>query len=391
MDFCNELKKIGELYEENDKIINLLSTLSNIGVIAGGSVVYSLNDFVPKDSVGDIDLFVNSKDKMLESVDLIHKKFPKCEFNVHDVYNIQGIISMVTIDIYENSSHPIQVILYDFESIEDDLLDLFDIDYVQCGIHKNKVIITKRCEESHRERKILKISSNVKRHRLEKATLKNFQCIIFETIDNDYTILPTINISLEDFLNLNLNFLRKNEYFERDYSKKMILTDSIYISHIEVVKRPHCNVEELHDTDTNGCKRFDTCSYMTFEDEEGLEGTTKISSFSHRVDILNICRDTNRIFIKDDSFFNSNLLRYNDECFSSIDSLDVGSKIFLITPYYKNLIHDTLRGIVKNYKHYNENNILPIHALYNYQVIGHNFEFKNLMIKSAKRNRNRIN
>ena len=75
-----ELKKITELYKESygensnydlssylghtlqikkNNLEDIFKILNTKGVIAGGSVVYALNDFVPKTSVGDIDIFIN--------------------------------------------------------------------------------------------------------------------------------------------------------------------------------------------------------------------------------------------------------------------------------------------------------------------------------------------
>jgi hypothetical protein len=395
MDYCKELKRISDnLFDRNEEVLELLSKLSNIGIIAGGSVVYALNSFVPKETVGDIDVFVNNKDDFRICRELIYENFPDCEL-ISNYYQF-GInsISIIDIIILENYP-PIQLILNKFVS-HTELLEGFDMDYIQCGIHNNIIHKTKWCIESHEKREILRVSSNIKEGRLIKATLKNFKSIVFKIAGQRNRIPDKMVIDIEILRNSNLAFLKSNPYFGEEASKIVILTNTGYVSHIEIDKDEDINVEELHDVEYDEYgddeyihnplivhKSFTTSTYLTFECEGGLQEVIEVSSFTYKLNIKNVCDETYRIFIEDHGFFDDNALRFNDMRLTE-KLLSKEENILSVTPYYKNLKYSKLRGIA-HYKNYDLSNVLSIQHNYNYDVYGHKFEYRCSNIKSAKR------
>jgi hypothetical protein len=392
MDYCEELVRISNnLFDGNEKVLNLLSKLSNIGIIAGGSVVYALNSFVPKETVGDIDVFVNTKIDFWKCVELIYEKFPDCKFTIGSSHIVNHPTSIINVNIVETKSPPIQLILREFVSPKK-LLKNFDIDYVQCGIHNNKLLITKFCKESHKERKILRVRPNIKEERLIKATRKNFKSIVFKIIEHTPFEFAKDPIDIESLRNSNLNFLKNSPYFGEETDKKMILTNTVYISTIEITKQENFNIEDLHDVPHDvelnhvwpPCKRFTTNTYLTFDNEDGLQETIGVSSFSYKITIKDICEETLRIFIEDDVFLSDNLLRYNYDMHDDVSSIAKRENILIIYPYYKNLKECNLRGIA-SFKNYPNSNMLPIEPNCNYDVVGHEFENRYSNIKSCKK------
>ena len=55
MDIINNISRLFTTFNAN----KLLQVINKYGVIAGGSVVYALNDFVKKKSVGDVYIIKN--------------------------------------------------------------------------------------------------------------------------------------------------------------------------------------------------------------------------------------------------------------------------------------------------------------------------------------------
>jgi hypothetical protein len=400
MDYCEELVRISNnLFDGNEKVLNLLSKLSNIGIIAGGSVVYALNSFVPKESVGDIDVFVNKENDIMNCIELIYEKFPNCEKIVYNFETLQNDnYSIVIIKILENCP-PIQIILYKFIS-HIELLEGFDIDYVGCGIHNNKLYITKDCIKSHNERKILKVRTSIKYERLLKATRKGFKCIIFKRERTKYYKNPIEVIkTIEELRNINWSFFSNVEYFdEEQQNAPFVLTDSAIVKTVEVGGKK----EGTDENNNIFIFRYKTFTYLTFETEDVFQIDIKIKLFSYYVNIQKIDNEDSVILIEDDLFltkrklvyemFNRNFfLENHDEQFLILkNSFPLGENILLVSPYYESLESQDLSGAIKNIEDLNEN-ILPIYAAFNYEVIGHEFEFESesynkvLNIKSCKK------
>ncbi len=149
----------------------ILKELSEYGVIAGGSIVFALNEFVPLESVGDIDIFVNTKENYDNCIKLLYSlfdiKFKIIAFGDEKNY---AVVNMLI-----NNKYNIQIIYNDFITPVD-VIDVFDIDYVQCALHKGELYITDRCLRSHRHRQIFEVSDiRFRNNRLQKAVYKGFK------------------------------------------------------------------------------------------------------------------------------------------------------------------------------------------------------------------------
>ena len=117
-----ELKKITELYKESygensnydlssylghtlqikkNNLEDIFKILNTKGVIAGGSVVYALNDFVPKTSVGDIDIFINDPKIFKECLGLIKENYPRTKFLRFSGYLSKKNLSVISVEFME--------------------------------------------------------------------------------------------------------------------------------------------------------------------------------------------------------------------------------------------------------------------------------------------------
>lgn len=186
--------------------------------IAGGSIVYALNSFVPKSSVGDIDVFVNNISDFIT----IAKLFSKFGIKAIQVCNLPYFNSTTTSDNDEladrgfsifnfeliGESISFQVIFQDFQT-PFDVIKAFDIDYVQCALHQNQVYITNEAKQSHFEKRILKtFESCCEIHRLCKAANKGFETPIFGHISGQSVSDHILkNPNYESFQVLNLKEL----------------------------------------------------------------------------------------------------------------------------------------------------------------------------------------
>ncbi len=144
----SHLKRISSLFKDDQTHYPLLVELSKIGVIAGGSIVYVLNDYVPDKSVGDVDIFCNSEENFIKALDCIREHCGNTDDIQYHVF--AGLnpyeLSVLTITI-PNERVKYQLIYKEFDGPEDVIND-FDFDYVQCAIHSGKLYITKECKES---------------------------------------------------------------------------------------------------------------------------------------------------------------------------------------------------------------------------------------------------
>lgn len=150
----------------------LFHELTKFGVIAGGSIVYGICDFVPRSSVGDIDIFVNTLGDFHTCIDILRPYAIEyssiCKFlSVVEIKTATAIYQL----IYK--PHPEPYVM--------NLLESFDYDYVQCGYHKGKLYTTDRCKKSHEAREILEFNSTrFTVNRLKKAVIKGFKTPIIE-------------------------------------------------------------------------------------------------------------------------------------------------------------------------------------------------------------------
>jgi len=210
-----QLHCLGELIP-----LELLEKLLKKGTfIAGGSVVYVLVDDVDKDTVGDIDVFIDDESP--------HSTTQECAELIDDYFATaqKYFRQQSTLKIYsetDTSKCPIQLIrgpgnLYN-------VIDSFDFDYVCCAItlrdDKFISVCTSYAAEAHKThtiRYMLDYPYNPLRlfNRLSKAANKGF-------------VLPPIYIKLGD---LDISFYKPRRYYDSRKQKQeleMVIPHAIY-------------------------------------------------------------------------------------------------------------------------------------------------------------------
>lgn len=137
MDFDYCIEKLATLFTFDSKDIlakDMLTELTEIGCIAGGSLVFCETGV----ACGDIDLFFfgdfqRNKDKFKEIVD----KYTEIDYCLGDPIKV----------FLKGASVPIQLVFTYFRNVNE-LLRSFDMDYVQAGLHKNEIVVTDVCKEA---------------------------------------------------------------------------------------------------------------------------------------------------------------------------------------------------------------------------------------------------
>src|SRR5438105_2379 len=76
----NCLAKISELFVNHD-FSNFIERINQKATIVGVSVVYALNEFVPKDSVNVIDIITNDKDFFVECLEYLKTECVNIKFS----------------------------------------------------------------------------------------------------------------------------------------------------------------------------------------------------------------------------------------------------------------------------------------------------------------------
>lgn len=170
------LDRISSLFTTHVPVY-VLRDLCNLGVIAGGSVVFAMNNFVPKDSIGDVDIFLRTADDFQQALSLIRSNFPSAGLSIPCNSGYYGM-SVLNIKISQDDI-PFQLI-YKKWSDPNDLISKFDLDYVQCGIFNCSIFRTEECRESHKERRVIRYwGRDFRDCRSLKAIKKGFSCPLF--------------------------------------------------------------------------------------------------------------------------------------------------------------------------------------------------------------------
>ena len=170
--------------------------------------MYALQPSVPKDTVGDIDVWVCSEgdfNKVLALVDV-----PQATCKVFEDYLPN--LSVVSVIIQECT---VQIIMTQEKSILQ-LIKSFDMSYVQCGIYDGKVYQTKLCKQalaSHTVSHILDSRSN-RVHRYKKAVSKGFSVPLTMNRANEWNHSGLTMVSME----MDLVVLSKKEYIDVYFS-----------------------------------------------------------------------------------------------------------------------------------------------------------------------------
>nr|QBK89582.1 MAG: tRNA nucleotidyltransferase/poly(A) polymerase [Pithovirus LCPAC001] len=199
----------------------LLSELNKEVLIAGGSVVYdqmAKKNNIDKSVINDVDLFMfknpNNHEQIEKIINLISKYFVIEKISIgigsYTENETSDEISVINIKL-EEELVLFQLIITDCETPLQ-ILNNFDMDYVQCGYYQNKLHITKCCVKSHTDSRIYKITPNVKASRLLKAATKGFKTVYFESDQNTKKITYK-KIQIEQLKKLVLIPIIKNEEF----------------------------------------------------------------------------------------------------------------------------------------------------------------------------------
>ncbi len=151
--------------------------ISTLGVIGGGSVVYALNDFVPKQSVGDIDIFVFGENKKIfNKLSVIIRAATGCLFPKESEYYWKEANLMQVVTFENSRGKPIQLILSKMKDSQE-LVSNFTLDYVKCYFHKGMFGVTEDARQAHASRKIT-LPDNPQKDieiRVQKAIKKGFE------------------------------------------------------------------------------------------------------------------------------------------------------------------------------------------------------------------------
>nr|QBK93204.1 MAG: tRNA nucleotidyltransferase/poly(A) polymerase [Pithovirus LCPAC403] len=167
-----------------NRIINLTGfdketfiKINNLGVIAGGSVVYALNEFVPKQSVGDVDIFVLNED--LGIFNKLRGIIRNATGNIPEESddNYCEKINLTKVATFENPrGKPIQLILSTMKNPRE-LVNDFTLDYVRCYFHEGMFGVTESARQAHASKTVTLLDKN---HddieiRIQKARKKGFE------------------------------------------------------------------------------------------------------------------------------------------------------------------------------------------------------------------------
>lgn len=211
-------KKLATLFDfENSE--KMLRELTEVGIIAGGSIVWCLKDI----KTSGVDLFVDYDCR--DKVQAILKRYTTIR-NVgatEYAYNVRLVGGKVPLQVIEHR-----------KAVDIDLLfDHFDMDYCRCGLWKGELFVRDDCKEAH-DTMVCRTAGRLP-HRNEKAILKGF------TIPYCYAVSYRSDIDRKDYEKYQKNDYerifpsltsarlietgRSEEYFERDQS----LTDPRFV------------------------------------------------------------------------------------------------------------------------------------------------------------------
>lgn len=222
------MHRLANLFSSND----LFLYLNENGVIAGGSVVYALNEFVPRETVSDIDVFINNKETFLEVFNYIHQ-----EYSVKQCFYINGYFGPTTKDVHDNiigiveihlddGNIPIQLILQGYSSPME-VIQSFDLDYVQCAYHQDELFITKYCRKSHHRRRVLRgMKFPPVYNCLLKAHHKGFKTPLLGIVDKNADKRPLLTMLTLDIL----GFIIKSPKNRRVFNFKDVIVESAHES-----------------------------------------------------------------------------------------------------------------------------------------------------------------
>jgi hypothetical protein len=168
MSFDSVFDQLAEAIGDRD----LLKNLSDLGVIAGGSVAHCLNGM---GSIKDLDVFL-PKSEDIDYIEKIREIFANKEVTYSSYYR-QGVLNAHL----NSSTRPIQFIFSHLSTLKE-ICENFDLDYVVCGIHKGELYYPRDTKYIHENKFIERYPdpSNLSVvGRLKKSVDKGYQSYWF--------------------------------------------------------------------------------------------------------------------------------------------------------------------------------------------------------------------
>lgn len=173
MSYQTIIEKLASLFIENGP--SVIENLVQLGFIAGGSIVWAL-DTQAKYQPSDIDLFVNETKNVDKVISMVENIFGSSKIDRY-VYEKEGKNVCSIVDINIGKGPQIQIVCLDTGFKE--TIDLFDMDYVQCGIYKDEFYISDACKKAHETKEVWTFYELPSKRRLEKAFSKGFKVPYF--------------------------------------------------------------------------------------------------------------------------------------------------------------------------------------------------------------------
>jgi hypothetical protein len=267
--------------------IDLLKFLTDKALIAGGSVVYALNDFVPVSTVGDIDVFVPSVE-IFEELQTVISNYFSATFTPMGFLN-QSTYSIVNVKI-EDISTEIQLIYKPYKD-PNEILDTFDLDYVQCGLFNGTIIETPRCQRSHRDRCInefLGVNRIFRKRRINKALKKGFKCplIEYDQFESENTELTKLDsnskLQLVPLVTNNYSSSERISFKPKWFKMASLVLTKIFINYTGKL-------------DGFGDRSFSDLHRCLVVTAESVDGTEKkdfnVTSISYTIDICRVFQE----------------------------------------------------------------------------------------------------
>lgn len=327
----NIILKLAQLFPENliGTVTKLLTEVSNVGVIAGGSILYALTNTT---ELGDIDVFVNTPNDFYMILNMIYKyandNCSDCSYSRLVNPDDKNKLSILNIKLTECS--PIIQLIYKHFNDARHLIENFDLDYIQCCINKGVLHITNECITSQKTKTILKYKDPMIKHkRLCKALYKGFSTILLGEIDDGDFIIYFKEIEYLKIFDLELTGIVT--YFD------IKGRDTFYnISDIEITKIIVGNQCQINNPKvTYFPAYFQVCMGPYFK---------TITTASIEIDVVK--KEDNKIIVNP----NDPILKYFDLIktgYVSTDKFKIGKNIVIFEPYaIKSDNKIKLRGLI---------------------------------------------
>ena len=149
---------------------NIFLNITCTSFIAGESVVYAMNNFVPEKSIENVDFFILDEDwdNFNRLIDILKICLGRAHIKESKSYHNVEVIEIVTF----KRKKSVQLILCR-ETDSFSLINKFDLDYLRCYFHKANFYITRKAKKAHESRTVT-LTSNCNKTCIDKAIIKGF-------------------------------------------------------------------------------------------------------------------------------------------------------------------------------------------------------------------------